>query len=189
MKILTVLFLIIITIPAFSQEKVEREHRIDRSDVPRKAILWFKDSYERAKKVKWYFEESTTGKSYEAKLNWNGQKHSVEFDETGTIEDIEVEISLEEISNEVQENIVRYFQTNYKKYRMRKIQRQWIGDEEDLEDAIDEDEVEEVETRYEIEFYGKNEKGRELWEGLFDSRGKLISKRIVKLRPADNLNF
>jgi hypothetical protein len=189
MKTLAVLFFVLISIPNLSQEKIERERRIDRSEVPRKAIRWFQDSYEQAKKVKWYFEESTEGNSYEAKLKWNSQRHSVEFDETGVIEDIEVEIAWREIPVDAGRKIQSYFYGNFKKHKIRKIQRQWIGEPEDLEDAIDEGEVEEVETRYEIEFFGKNEKGRELWEGLFDSEGDLISERIVKLRPTDNLNF
>ena len=81
------------------------------------------------------------------------------------------------------------FGSNFLKYRIRKIQQQWTGTPDDLEDATDENEIDNITIRYEIEFYGRNEEERSLWEGLFDNRGNFIEKRKVILRPTDNLNF
>jgi hypothetical protein len=183
------LLLLFPVISLLAQEKVEVERRIAREEVPAMALSWFDDAYEEARKVRWYLEKGSDGLSYEAKLKWKGHLHSVEFDSTGTIEDIETRISQREMPAVVRENIRSYFASEYERYRIRKIQRQWIGEVEDLEDAIDEGEIEEVTTRYEIEFYGKTASSKELWEALFDHHGSLVRRRIIRLRPTDNLNF
>ena len=175
--------LFLLVLPLFAQEKVEIERKIAKEEVPDAALSWFEDAYERVGRVRWYLEEGSDGRSYEAKLKWKGHLHSVEFDSTGVIEDIETRISQNDVPTAVLEKLRNYFEVHYERYRIRKIQRQWIGSPEDLEDAIDEGEVEEVKTRYEIEFYGKTTSGKELWEGLFDEHGVLIRRRVVNLRP------
>ena len=189
MRTLFSIFAVMFSSIIFAQEKVEIEDRINAEEVPKEAILWFRDAYEDATRVRWYIEKNQDSKSYEAKLKWKGQKHSVEFSETGTIEDIEVLISWERLSTSTREALQEYFSSHYEKYRIRKIQRQWIGESDDLEDAIEEGEFEEVETRYEIEFYGRTSSQKELWEGLFDIDGHLIQRRIIKLRPTQNLIY
>jgi len=189
MKIVFTAILLFIVCYGFAQEKAEQERRIDVEDVPEPALEWFEDTYEDAKKVKWYFETTSGKNSYEAKLKWGNHLHSVEFNEKGIIEDIEVKIEWHEMSDDVQQNIHQYFNDNYTHYKIRKIQRQWTGSPDDLEDAIDEAETDEVETQYEIEFHGRTEERNELWEGLFDGAGQLIQKRAIQLRAADNLSF
>ncbi|MFW5821240.1 MAG: hypothetical protein ACOCWA_08120, partial [Bacteroidota bacterium] len=107
----------------------------------------------------------------------------------GIIEDIEKEFGFEELDPEVQQNLTGWFNSKYLNYNIRKIQQQWTGSPDDLEDAVDENELEDITIRYEIEFYGKDEEQKALWEGLFDKQGKFIEKRKVILRPTDNLNF
>jgi hypothetical protein len=177
------------TTALFSQEKVEIERRIEMAEVPEAAIEWFEDAYEDARRVRWYLEEGSGGPGYEAKLRWKGGRHSVEFDSTGRIEDIEIIISMRDIPSPTRKKLTQYFENQYDRYRIHKVQRQWIGESDDLEDFIDEDEYDEVENRYEIEFYGKTGSRKNLWEALFDAGGDLIRVREIKLRPTDNLNF
>lgn len=174
---------------AGAQEKVETEQRIQVSEVPLTAVEWMKDAYETARKTKWYYEETTGLKSYEAKLKWKRRMHSVEFDTSGVIQDIEISVEWKELPAAVQKNITAYLDSAFTRHRVQRIQEQWTGAPDDLEDLIDEREHEDLTTSYEIYYYGKNASADEIWEGLFDADGKILQERIVKLRPTDNLNF
>jgi len=172
-----------------AQEKAEIEKRTQADEVPVTAVEWLDDAYEKARRIRWYYEETSGIQSYEAKLKWKGQMHSVEFDTSGMIQDIEILVEWEELPENVRKNIAAFIDSAFHKHRIEKIQKQWTGAPSDLEDLIDEEEQEALNTSYEIEFYGKNDIHDELWEGLFDAEGRLLKKRIVKLIPNDNLNF
>lgn len=172
----------------FSQEKFEKESRIKVAEVPEEAKDWLKDSFEKAKRIKWYLEYSQNGRSYEAKFNYLGYFHSVEFDSLGNILDVEVEIEKEEVDSKVWDEIQAYFDSNYEQVKVEKIQRQFTGDADDLEDFFDEGENAGVTIRYEIIFEGKKEQW-ELWEVLFDQSGSFLTLFKVQIRLNDNLIF
>lgn len=174
---------------AFGQDKVERERRIKRSEVPENAREWMRDAFEGLSKVRWYYEETSGSASYEAKLRWGSKRVSVEFDTSGVVEDIEMEIDFGDLSPEVKNTLEDWFDSNYRRYDLKRIQEQWTGDPDDLEDAVDEDEVDSVVIKYEIEYYSISDDTKALWEGLFDATGNFINKRKIILRPTDNLNF
>ena len=174
---------------AGAQEKVEIEQSVGIDDVPSLALEWLDDAYESARRTRWYYEESSDTQSYEAKLKWKGHLHSVEFDTAGIVQDIEITIDWKELPANVQENIAAYLDSAFQKHRIQKIQEQWTGAPDDLEDLIDERERENLITKYEIEYYGKDASADNLREGLFDADGKMLRERIVQLRPTDNLDF
>lgn len=173
---------------AFSQEKTEREVKVKPSQVPISAKEWLTDAFEDLRKPKWYLEYSQKGKAFEAKFSKNGYLYSVEFDSLGNLEDVEIEIPSSEIPPETWTNIRNYFSEEFKEISVQKIQRQLIGSESDLEDFFDENESGRITVQYEIVFQGKNE-AWQVWEGLFDEKGSLISIIKVQLRPLDNLVF
>lgn len=173
---------------SFSQSKIERESGIKPREVPTAAIDWLKDSFENAKRPKWYLEYSQNGKSYEAKFSYKGYFHSVEFDSLGNVQDVEIQIKQSDVTKEVWGEIQSYFVSNYEQVKVEKIQRQLIGTKSDLEDFFDEDETAGIVTRYEIVYQGKNNLW-ELWEALFDDSGQFISKLKVQIRPSHNLIF
>lgn len=172
-----------------AQPKTEREMRIARDEVPQSALNWFYEVFPTSAKVKWYAEETSGKQSFEAKLNHDGQKFSVEFSESGEIEDIESEINWKEMPEELQQNLTQFFEQYFKRHSIRKVQRQWTGSEGALKTAISQNSASEITTRYEIEFYGVDDDRKALWEGLFTEDGELIEKREVILRPTDNLNY
>ena len=190
MKSLLVALISFIPILSLAQEKIEREKRIKSNEVPSKAIEWMDDAYEDLEnQIKWYFEETSGRYSYEAKVKFMDDLHSIEFDTLGNIQDIEIIKEWDELLPEVKENLQNYFQSNFKKFKIRKIQIQYTGDEDDLEDLIDENEFDDLTIRYEIKFYGKTEQDKKIWEALFDDEGKYIQKREVILNTSNNLNF
>lgn len=173
----------------FAQEKNEVEKRIKKQEVPQQAKAWLNDAYENKRKTKWYFQTDGEEKSFEAKLKYKKHLHSIEFDLDGNVRNIEVLIDENEIDKEVQKVISTYFETNFSKFSISKIQIQYTGENDNLEDVIDENEFEDITVSYEIEFYGKTDTEDELWEALFDAEGVLIKKRIVNLKATDNLDY
>ena len=173
-----------------AQVKNETEKRIKKKDVPEEVMEWFKDAYEKRKKVKWFYQTDGEKTVYEAKLMYKKQKHSVEILPNGNIVNIEVLIDFDTIEANSKNNIETYLYANYTKFSIKKVQIQYTGSNDDLEDLIDEDELNDAITiNYEIEFYGKNETEDELWEGLFNSDGKLMEHRKIKLKATDNLDY
>ncbi|NVJ87060.1 MAG: hypothetical protein HWE15_12185 [Algoriphagus sp.] len=191
MRKLFLLFLILFYAGnAFAQKKVEQERRIKKQELPESAVDWLHDAFDGKKKVRWYLENSDKGTSYEAKFIWKNKFHSVEFDASGKIQDVEVELTLQELDAVVVKNLQKYFSESYRDYKIQRIQIQYTGEEEDLEDFFDDEKKDGITVRYEIEYLGKPKDGEQLlWEGLFDDQGKLISKREVEIRIMDNLIF
>lgn len=182
------MFFIIIT-SISGQVKYERESRVRMRDVPESAREWLNDAFEGKKTVKWYYETTPTSNSYEAKFTWKSYEYSVKFDTTGHIIDIEKTIDFDEIPETARKSVLAYFNDNFQRYRLIKIQEQATGDEDDLEDMIDENEDEGITLRYEIEFHGVNVTDNKLWEALFSSKGQLIMQQEIQLPPNFNLDF
>lgn len=188
--IFTLLFFGMITGSLFAQDKIERELRVKEKEVPKDAREWLVDAFESTKKPKWYQEVFESGYSYEAKFKLKGKFYSVEFDSLGRIQDVEIEMDVEELPKEVRTGLEDYLSADYKSSDIKRIQIQYSGEADDLEDFFDENSLEGILTRYEIEFIGLDEAGAsELWEGLFSEEGKLINKRKIILTPSENLIF
>ncbi|WP_226390430.1 hypothetical protein [Penaeicola halotolerans] len=170
--------------------KVEREVSIKQRDVPQPAKDWLVDTFEDIKRPNWYKEFNEIGYSYEAKFKLKNHFYSVKFDSLGIILDVEIELKLSELSEELQLALKDYFTANYETYQINKIQIQYTGLPDDLEDFFDEDEKEGITTRYEIEYRGKVDSNKdEIWEALFTEKGKFIQKRVIKVSSTDNLIF
>lgn len=184
------LFFGMIAGPLFSQDKTERELRVKEKEVPKEAREWLDDAFETTKRLKWYQEVFESGYSYEAKFKHKSKFFSVEFDSLGRIQDVEIEIDYKELPKEVQTGLEAYLSADYKSSDIKRIQIQYSGNLDDLEDFFDENNLEGILIRYEIEFMGIDEDGASgLWEGLFSEDGGLISKRKIILASSENLIF
>ena len=174
---------------AFAQDKEEREWRVKRKEVPQAALDWFKDAYELPKRVKWYGETTESGNYFEAKLKWKDQRHSVKFTETGEVVDIEIEKGLKALRDGVQEHIQAALDSISSSHRILKLQEQWTGEQDDLEDLIDEKEEENLTTKYELELFIRTGKEAGYHELLFSNKGELLLKRPIKMNTADHLHY
>ena len=182
-------FLLLISFFSPAQDKVEVERRVDATEVPTAAQEWVSAAYEQPRRLRWIHEESGDGLSYEAKLKHQGRWHSVEFGEDGQLQDIEIIVRTRELPNAVRQPIRAYLDSTYARHRIKKIQRQLTGPPDVLQQVIRGQETSEITVRYEIEFYGKDDQEKALWEGLFDDTGRPVSKRRIVLRPTDNLTY
>lgn len=187
---LLLLLFLLSSISVFGQDKVEREVGIKQKQVPLEARKWLKDAFETVRKPKWYKEFSELGYSFEAKFKLNGRFHSVEFDSLGKILDVEIELEWEGLSEEVKANLTSHFQGTLQGFKLEKIQIQYSGLPEDLEDFFDEEEIEGVLIQYEIEYQAEDQSEViRLWEGTFSSEGKFVKSRKIEVREAFNQIF
>jgi hypothetical protein len=191
MKHLTTLILLVLTTQyaLIAQEKLEIEKRINPNLVPTEASAWIKSAYDNPRKLKWYQETSLEGTSFEAKLKWQGRKHSIEFDSLGILEDIEVVLRKRELPEKTLLNINSYLQKQFDKSKIKKIQEQWRGPGNEMKRAVQHGETSDLEIRYELVYWGKNSQENSLWQGLFTNDGVLLDERKIILRPSDNLIY
>ncbi len=172
-----------------AQTKVEAEKRIDHSEVPELAFDWLNDAYEGKKRIKWYEQQSRNKRVYEAKFKWKGKRQSIEFDTIGNIINIEIQLKFRDIPKKAKSTIDTYFSENYENYKIKKVQIQYLGKPDDLEDLIDEDEWENITTNYEIEFLGQSKTQNDLFEALFSYTGQLLELRVIELPSSDILKY
>ena len=179
----------LISCSAMAQKKNEREYRIKHKEVPQVAMAWFKDAYELPKRVKWFQETNESGNYFEAKLNWKGHRHSVKFTEEGSVVDIEIEMMLKELDEAVQQRIQAVLDSISASQRILKLQEQWTGEPDNLEDLIDEKERENLTKRFELEVFFRTGNKAGYHELLFSENGTFESMRPIQSNTADHLQY
>jgi hypothetical protein len=171
-------------------DKFERETDVKASAVPEPARRWLADAFESLRSPRWSREIYESGYSYEAKFRWRSQYYSVEFGPDGAIQDVEVETEFTDLPASVQRNVLDYLSSAYRRHDIRRVQVQYSGEPDDLEDFFDENERDDLIVRYEIEYTAKIDSGPGHYrEGLFDEAGRHLQSRRVILPPVDNLIF
>lgn len=172
-----------------AQEKYEKESRIKERQVPHKALN-FIDSANVNTKLKWYFEQGLNRSSIEVKFKQNRQKHSVEFDTLGNIEDIEIEIKQSELATTVKEAIYAHLKNDCLKYRIEKIQRQFSGTEQQLLAKLkNRTTVQNLITKYEVVVRCTSKNKIELLEYLFDDKGTVLSTSKIVFKNSSHLEY
>lgn len=174
-------------------EKNEVEDTIDREEMPEKALETLSEFWPASYDIRYYFQTDGDSESYEAKLEWQGRKFSIEFSLDGRVLNVEVLIERDEISPEAKEGIENYLQQEFRRVKVTRLQRQFIADDED--DSDDEDFIDDVLEgddddyliRYEIEVEGRSGGEIGAFELLFDQSGDLIQRRKIVRSSIDNI--
>lgn len=174
--------------------KEEVENSIEREEMPASALDALEDFLEDQTVTDLEYFRETDGETttFETKLNWQGYQYSIEFTDEGSLLDIEQLIEFSEIPEEAQVRITDKMEEQFSGFRMTRIQRQFIADEEDEEgeDVIEdflENDMDDLIIRYEIEVEGQNRREMGSFEMLFDSEGELIQRRRIVRRSLDNI--
>lgn len=174
---------------AQNQKKYEKEVRIEESEVPANA-LEFVNSMKISSKIKWYKEHGLKDTSFEAKTKYRGERLSIEFSDDGTFEDLEIQKSMEVVESEAYEEIREYFESELSKYSIKKIQFQYVGDEDDVLEFFLEGELEDdVKLNYEIVISTKVDGSFTMFEFLFDDEGEFIRKSKIIQKMSDNIEY
>jgi len=165
---------------SFAQNKYEREYRIRKVQFPEKALDYIEEKLTDAKRVRFYKETDSTKISYEAKFKKDRLWYSIEFDQEGGLEDIEILINSVDIPDAAFSNIKSYLQQYFKKHRIRKIQQQYPfieggSPESTIKNAFQNLMIPSI--NYELIVAGKKQKNFEQFEVLFDAEGDFKSIR------------
>ena len=188
-RLIVILCLIFFAVSGYSQVKFEKEERILREEAPADAIS-FVDSMNLNNKVKWFRETGYSTISFEAKTKHKGKRISVEFSENGTFEDIEIEISTDEIPRKTYNNVSDYLLASHEKYKIDKVQIQYTGEPNIvLSYFLTEEASNDLLINYEIVINTKADGAFARFEYLFDKDGGFIQKSRIKLSMTDNIEF
>jgi hypothetical protein len=166
-----------------SQIKKEQEIRINESAFPTNAKKSIAPYLSDVKRIKFYKEFDVEKVSYEAKFKKDRLRYSVEFDENGNLEDVEFIITKVDIPDESFESITKYLALNYNKYRIKKIQQQYLNAENNSSNVlkIAFQNLILPEINYEFIVASKEDKGYVEHEITFNASGEhLFSRRLVK---------
>ena len=173
---------------AQSTQKIEREEKITIESFPKTALEFVNTISNSRKKVKFYKETDGDKISYEAKLKYQNRKYSIEFDEQGKIEDVEIQVSKRSIKKKAFLKIENYLDTVARKYRIEKVQEQYVG-ENKTAIQIKEQIAQKLVDNYELIVAFKNNRKIYRREYLFDNKGNFLSKRDIKRLEYDFLLF
>lgn len=173
----------------FAQQKFEKEYQLKTSEVPLRTRQ-FVDSLDFDHRVKWYMEISQSGTSVEAKGRRDGKRYSVEFDTTGKIQDVEIEIPYGAIPNEVQNTMTQQLRGEFDTYRILKMQQQLTGSRNELLTYLTKPRGTSALTiRYEATVKGSKSGERNEFEYTFSLLGEIEKRATVVFRNTDNLEY
>jgi hypothetical protein len=175
--------------PCMGQKKYEREYNIKPGAVPRKAMEFVTSSFTKPK-VHWYREESLTSKTIEAKLIFSGKRYSIEFDEAGNIQDVEILTSINSMSENGRRNVEDTLSATFSRYKIVKTQVHWQGSADSLKASINQNRaVNGVLIRYELIVKGSRGKIEKYFEVLAESDGRIVRIDEIMQRNTDNLIY
>ena len=173
----------------YAQQKYEKESRLKENETPDQA-LDFIDSLEVGSRIRWYLEEGLERTSIEAKFKLNNQKHSIEFDTVGNLEDIEIQMKWRELQKPLRDSISFYLGEDCEKFKIRKVQIQYSGDRSILLTKIKTGEsTDSYIVRYEIVVKCVNTKNVSLFEYLFSNTGKKLAISQIVFKNSSNLEY
>ena len=175
--------------PCLAQQKYEREYSIKPSAVPAKASKFVNDVFKGAK-VHWYGEEGLKGTTIEAKLKSSGKRYSIEFDQSGKIQDVEILSSFKAIPSKTRNVMKENLDKEFKKFKVDKTQIQWTANESVLKKALSSDKTPaSISIRYEVVVKAVKNKLSNYYEVLFESDGAIVSIHEIVQRNANNLIY
>lgn len=187
-------FLLLAVLLSFSselvaQQKFERETRLRENDVPA-AALSFIQATDPQERIRWYYEENLEGNSVEAKFKRESVRYSVEFDTLGNIQDVEIEISPEELEASLKQQIDEKLAEQFTKYKWQKLQRQFTGSVLQLQNLLREEAgLDGYTIHYELELKGTKSGDKALYEITFDEAGQITRQRQIIFKNANHLEY
>ena len=121
-----------------------------------------------------------------------GYEYSIEFDAKGGLEDVERVVHIKHLSIDEQQRINRELEGRLIKYKIIRIQEQFLGSQEALHELITTDTVAESLVRnFEINVKGilKDRDNWSYFEFLYTAADGIVKAEELELRPTYNLEF
>lgn len=177
-----------------TEVKNEQETSIDPEEFPLNADQMLARYWPVVEDEEYYRQLGPDNVQFEKKFVSNGDSWSIAFTSEGDFIDAELLIPFDQISTPVKRAIVDYLDNTFDDYDVTRTQLQYLPEEDEDRDELDEI-LEDVQERdyedlilnYEIEVEGENASTLGRFELLFDSKGELIQSRKIIDRPSDNI--
>lgn len=182
-RIFTFLIVLSISTLVTSQTKDEQEKRIKIEGFPKPAQILCNIIPKDARRTRYYKETDIDKTSYETKFKYKRHWYSVEFDSIGKLEDIEIQINDNELTEKTDNKIKNYFKKCSKRYEIIKIQEQFLYksgiSEAGFLEAVSRNRKS-LSPNYEIIVALKIDKVWVLKEVTFSNQGEFLFERIIK---------
>lgn len=169
--------LVILGFTGFSQVKSEREFRIKKSQFPAASLEVARPYLEGVRKLRYYKEIDVDRTSYELKFKKARLHYSVEFSDSGDLEDIEIRIKPVDLPQESWDAIRNHLSGTFQKYRVRKIQQQYRRASFESDSITFRNAFQNLllpDIRYELIVYAKTDEGYRDFEITYDANGNFI---------------
>ena len=124
-----------LTVNSYAQEigeKYEKEEKIQQKDFPKPALDLIEPILEKGRRTRFFKDYEKETYFFEVKTIYKEEKISIKFFKDGRLLDIEILKELNELPENIQDKLKQYFQSNYKKYQLNRIQIQYNREEENM---------------------------------------------------------
>ena len=108
-----------------AQNKLEREHRIKKSQFPKEALQIIVEKNQEFQRLKFYKEVDSTSKTYTAKFKKARLFYEMDFTEKGELSSLGFAIKPVDIPEENFNRINEYLSQNFEKVKIRKMLQVW----------------------------------------------------------------
>ncbi len=181
-KIISV-FLFVFSISCFSQTKNEKESRIRLDAFPEASKLVITPILSKVKRIRYYRETDGNRSSFESKFKYHKYWYSIEFDNNGILEDIEVTVKEKQLDTSIRLKLNAYLKRRFKTYNYLKIQEQYVSpktfdDINYLTHILEHRNT--IPSNYEIVVAVETHDNWEIREMTFNYLGKFLNERTIK---------
>lgn len=187
-KIPVFLFTLIFLVGFYTsaQNKVERQHRIKKSQFPNEALSTVEKANQDIKRLKFYREVDTATSSYTAKFKKARLFYEMAFNKEGELKTVAFKVKQVDIPEESFQRITDYLMQHFEKSKIQKMLQSYPlegegNDENAIKVAFQNLMVPSM--RYTLLVRGKNEGKSADYKVLFDAEGKF--KEMKKSLPAN----
>lgn len=185
-SIVIVLVTLLMAWTSIAQVKVERQHRIKKTQFPQVAHEFMKEKLKDLKNIRFYKETDTSKVSYEAKFKKDKLFYGLGFDEYGKLQDIVIIIKYLDIPKETWTNITLVLEEKFNKYKVRQMQQQYPVTSSQNIDITLKNAFQNLmipSINYELLVSGKIDDERMDYELLFSANGDFV--RMKESLPAN----
>lgn len=164
----------------FAQVRVERQHRIKKSQFPSEAIETILENSNDIKRLKFYREVDSAQKTYTAKFKRSRLFYEMNFDKNGELKSLGFNVKQIDIPEESFERVRNYLSQNFEKSKVRKMLQLYpSGEKNNLEKDI-RDVFQNLMTTnmmYKLLVRGKKDGKPADYNIIFDSEGSFKSMK------------
>jgi hypothetical protein len=162
---------------AMAQSKLEREHRIKKSQFPEKGKLFMETKIGPVKTLRYYREIDSSTITFTSKFKKDRLHYNIQFSENSEFQKVAITVKEIDIPMDSWQRITSFMDRYFTKYRIKKILQQYAVTKDQPEAATLKNAFQNMilpEIKYEILAKGKMDSSYQEYKILFDSEGDMV---------------